>query len=260
MIFRDGLLSDAHAGEVGFARVGLSRLVPDRAVEWLLARGAAVRSGERVTQIRLTPGGAAVAGVELAEGNTLEADAVICAVPATAVASLLPTPWHDDPWYADIAKLGTSPICNVHIGFDRPVMEDEFFALYDTPVHWVFNKGRILRTPDVDGAYLSCTTSAAGAATRSARDGVLATTLATLRRALPAARAAECVWSRVVVEPDATFAARPGTQRYRRPPAGPLRGCFLAGAWTDTGWPATMEGAVRSGEAAAAACLTGSTG
>jgi len=247
MVFQDGLLTDAHAGDIGWSRVGLSRLLPDRAVARLRGDGHTVRLRAPTAQVHVAEGRAR--GVTLRDGSTLAADAVVLAVPAPAVPGLLPAAVAADPFFADVPRLGASPICNVHLGFDRPVMTDDLFALTDSPVHWVFNKGRLLGHDD--GAYLSCTTSSAGAATRGARDGVLDTTLATVRRALPAAREARCTWSRVVVEPDATFAARPGTQRWRRPAATPLPGLVLAGAWTDTGWPATMEGAVRSGESAA---------
>jgi squalene-associated FAD-dependent desaturase len=257
MVLNDGLLSSRDAGEIGIATVGLSRLIPDRAAAQLAAGGAQLRLRTRVTGVRLDAAQARVTGVTLAEGNPLEADAVVLAVPHTRLPSLLPAPWPADPFFADVPKLGASAICNIHCGFDRKVTDDLLFALYDTPVHWVFNKGRILGLPDQDGRYLSLTTSAAARGTRGARDGVLDTAVATLRRALPAAREARVEWSRVVVEGDATFAAHPGTQQFRRPATTPVAGLALAGAWTDTGWPATMEGAVRSGEAAAA-CL-GST-
>ncbi len=251
MVLNDGLLSSRNAGEIGVATVGLSELVPERAVHRLQQQGAEVRLKSRVTGLQLA--GDRVTGVTLAQGNPLEADAVVCAVPPAALPLLLPPPWRTDPFFADVPKLGESPILNIHLGFDRKVTDDVLFALYDSPVHWVFNKGRLLGKPEWDGRYLSLTTSAAGRGTRGAQDGVLNEALAALRRALPAARDANLEWSRVIVEGDATFAARPGTQRWRRPAATPVAGLVLAGAWTDTGWPATMEGAVRSGETAAAA-------
>ncbi|MHC5020058.1 MAG: hydroxysqualene dehydroxylase HpnE [Planctomycetota bacterium] len=257
MVLNDGLFSTRDAGEIGISTVGLSRLIPERAVDRLAEQGAEIRTRTRVSQLTLDGAGERVTGVTLAGGNPVEADAVVLAVPHTRLPSLLPEPWGTDPFFADAPKLGASPILNIHLGFDRPVTGDWFFALYDSPVHWVFNKGRILGDAGQDGRYLSLTTSAAARATRGAKDGVLEEALTALRRALPAAREARVEWSRVVVEGDATFAARPGSQQYRRPAATPVGGLLLAGAWTDTGWPATMEGAVRSGEAAAA-CL-GST-
>lgn len=252
MVLNDGLLSSRDAGEIGIATVGLSTLVGERAAHRLAHQEAQVRLRTAVAGVRLDAAGARVAGVALRGGNSLEADAVVLAVPPHALPSLLPQPWATDPFFADVPKLGTSAILNVHLGFDRRVTDDLLFAIYDSPVHWVFNKGRILGTPEYDGRYLSLTTSAAARATRGAHDGVLDEALSALRRALPAARAAVVEWSRVVIEGDATFAGRPGSQQYRRPAATPVHGLVLAGTWTDTGWPATMEGAVRSGEAAAA--------
>ena len=145
--------------------------------------------------------------------------------------------------------LGASPILNVHVWYDRPVMDEPFTAVVDGPAQWIFN-----RTAMGDlGAEHHLAVSISGA--REEVDVPRADLAAAIREEVellyPRARAAELVASAVVKEPQATFAAAPGQGARRPGTATALPGVALAGAWTATGWPATMEGAVRSGIRAA---------
>ncbi len=183
----------------------------------------------------------------------LAADGVVLAVPPGPAASLLPQAAAGRSGAAGgpagWSGLGESPIVNVHVVYDRPVTRLPFAAAIDSPVQWIFDRTGISGCDR--GQYLALSLSAAdeyaGRRTQSLRD----TFLPALRQLLPAARAADIIDFFVTRERRATFRQVPGTAALRPGAATPLGGLALAGAWTDTGWPDTMEGAVRSGLEAA---------
>jgi squalene-associated FAD-dependent desaturase len=198
----------------------------------LAAGGASVRTGARVTGL---DGGSVV----LADGERVDADSVVLAVPPGESARLLGEP---DPALED------SPIVSVHLLFDRPILAFELAALLGSPAHWVFDRGRLTGNPPMRGQYLTVVSSGAPELLRVRGRGLVDVMTVELTRRLGPA---EVLWSRVSREPEATFAARPGTAARRPGVATGRPGVVRAGAWTDTGWPATMESAVRSGRAAA---------
>src|SRR5207248_289350 len=150
-------------------------------------------------------------------------------------------------------RLGFSPIVNIHVVYDRPVMRFPFLAGIHSPVQWAFDRGEASGVPP--GRYVAVSISGADAEIDERVDALRRRFVPALSALLPAARSAGVERFFVTREPHATIRQRPGvgslrpTQRTRFP------GLALAGAWTDTGWPATMESAVRSGVAAARAVL-----
>jgi hypothetical protein len=205
----------------------------------LLDGGASVRTGARVTE--LDSGSVALAG-----GERLAADCVVVAVPPDESVRLL-----GDPGPA----LENSPIVSVHLLFDRSILGFELAALLGSPAHWVFDRGRLTGNPPERGQYLTVVSSGAPELLRVRGRGLVDLMSEELTRRLGPA---EVLWSRVSREPGATFAARPGTAARRPGVSTGLPGVARAGAWTDTGWPATMESAVRSGRAAARHLLAAS--
>ena len=152
-------------------------------------------------------------------------------------------------------RLGEVPIINVHVRYDRPVLDVPFLAAVDSPVQWVFDRTEAAGLSS--GQYLAVSVSAAAAELGATTEQLRARFLPALADLLPAARSARVLDSFVTRVPAATFDPGPG-QAARRPPAATaVPGLVLAGAWTATGWPATMEGAVRSGELAAATLDSG---
>ena len=148
--------------------------------------------------------------------------------------------------------LEDSPIVSVHLLFDRSLLEPPLAALLGSPAHWIFDRGRLTGHPPERGQYLTVVSSGVPdlVATRG-RELVELMRAAIVERLGPA----ELLWSRVSREPQATFAGRPGTAAHRPGPETGRPGVVRAGAWTRTGWPATMEGAVRSGRTAARTLL-----
>jgi hydroxysqualene dehydroxylase len=183
--------------------------------------------------------------VALTDGERLEADSVVLALPPARVAAVAPGALAAEP------GLGAAPIVNVHLWYDRPVMDEPFTAVVDSPAQWIFNRTAMGSEADGGAHHLAVSISGARAEIDVPRVELAAALRAEVEHLLPRARAAELVDSAVVKEPEATFAAAPGQAARRPGPRSPMPGVALAGAWTDTGWPATMEGAVRSGIRAA---------
>jgi squalene-associated FAD-dependent desaturase len=198
----------------------------------LAARGAAVRTGARVTE--LAPGAAVFAG-----GERVEADAFVLALPPGESARLLGEP---EPGLED------SPIVSAHLLFDRPLLRYELAALLGSAAHWVFDRGRLTGHEPERGQYLTVVSSGAPELLEVRGRGLVELLAGEVTRRLGRA---ELLWSRVSREPAATFAARPGTAALRPGPDTGRANVARAGAWTNTGWPATMESAIRSGLTAA---------
>jgi squalene-associated FAD-dependent desaturase len=241
MVFQTGLLTDAAAADIGWAAVPLGELHGEAGRRALERAGVEVLTGAPVTAVRQVDGAFLVG----TGGSERAADAVVVAVPHTAVADVagVPAP-------AGVGdRLGVSPIVNVHVVYDRPVTDLEMAAAVGTGVQFVFDRtaGAGLER----GQYLAVSLSAADHEMGLSADEVKGRTVAALAEIFPRARHARVVDALVSREPAATFRGVPGTRRARPPSLTAVPGLVLAGAWTDTGWPATMEGAVRSGHAAA---------
>jgi squalene-associated FAD-dependent desaturase len=174
--------------------------------------------------------------------DALDADAIVVATPPREAARLLGEP---EP------RLEDSPIVSVHLLVDRVILGAPLAALLGSDAHWVFDRGILTGQPRERGQYLTVVSSGVPELMEIRGRELVERIAAQVTERLGAA---ELLWSRVSREPDATIAVRPGVERRRPGLVEP--GLARAGAWTDTGWPPTMESAVRSGRAAARALLT----
>ncbi len=260
-VFQTGLFTESDAADLGWSRVPLATLHGDRAAAVLRAGGAAIRKRAKVTALRFAdrpPGSAAgparaIEGV-VVDGETVEADAVILAVPHE-VASELYGPVRGPDRDGHATTLGRSPIVDVHVVYDRKVLDHDVVAAVGSPVQFLFDTTASSGLDPADGQCVAASISGADVE-QGERPAVLVVRYTrALAELFPAARHASVVDAVVSRERAATFRGIPGTAALRPRPATEVAGLFLAGAWTDTGWPATMEGAVRSGVAAAALAL-----
>ena len=243
-VFQTGLLRQAPAGDIGWARVPLSEIhdvAPRRA---LAEAGVDVHLRVRAEAIGCDPDGGFQ--IESSGRPTLHADAVVLAVPHDRAARLAPA---GAAVPASVAELGASPIVNLHVVYDRRVLELPFAAGVGTPVQWVFD--RTVGAGLANGQYLAVSLSAADAESSTTVAELRERYVPALAELLPPARDARVEQFFVTREHNATFRASPGARTRRPGPRTRQPGFVLAGSWTDTGWPATMEGAVRSGTAAA---------
>jgi squalene-associated FAD-dependent desaturase len=187
--------------------------------------------------------------------SVAEADAVVIACPWAEVARLVPEP--ERASFADLERLGASPIVSVEMWLDRVVVDRVMVGLRDSEMEWVFDKGRLFGRAGAP-QHLSFIVSAARRDLARPNAELVASAEATLRRYFPAMAGASVTRSLVLRDPAATFASTPQLEALRPGPVTPVAGLFLAGDWTKTGLPATIEGAVRSGNAAAAVILASS--
>ncbi len=242
MVFRTALLERPDAADIGVPTLPLGELHGDAAQRYLTAHGATIRTRTPVRAIRADGTGFEVA----LDGDSVHADAVVVAAPPEATAEVLPRGAIGQP--ERLAELGGAPIVNVHTVYDRTVTTDPFTAVLGSPVQWVFDRSA---TAGLDhGQYLAVSLSAAERWIDTPVAKLRAEFLPEMARLFPAAGGAEVRKFFVTRERRATFRQGPGSARLRPPARTNLPGCVLAGAWTATGWPDTMEGAVRSGNEA----------
>jgi squalene-associated FAD-dependent desaturase len=281
-VFRTGLLSARDAGDIGFHMGTLAETIGEPAGRALAEAGVEIRLGWRAERLlRAATGGIEVHGRGERSGHgprerhrdgsmgsaspahsetrpggrgleELSADVAIVAVPHSRAAALLGQLMPGIS--GGLRLLGSSPIVNLHVVYDRPVCEERFAAGVRTPVQYLFDRSAASGAPP-GCQYLAVSLSAAEREMRMSVDALRERYLAALRDLLPPARQAKVEHFAVTREHAATFRAAPGVTRLRPGPETPVHGVVLAGAWTDTGWPATLEGAVLSGHAAAAAAL-----
>jgi uncharacterized protein with NAD-binding domain and iron-sulfur cluster len=286
-VVKTGLLGKNNAADIGVPALPLGELHGDAGATLLTKLGAQVLVGAKVTAIDVDPAtpaapaatappaGSAPAGpddpsrprfrvrlarpvdpTDLADPaavTEIPADAVVLAVPHETAARLMPPGALPDATVAGWAGLGASPIVNVHVIYDRPVTDLPFAAAVDSPVQWIFDRTRISgldRFSPGRPQYLAISLSAADEYVDVPAAALREQFVPALAELFPAAREAQVAEFFVTRERRATFRQAPGTARLRPGPGTQLPGLVLAGAWTDTGWPDTMESAVRSGLAA----------
>jgi zeta-carotene desaturase len=256
-VFQQGYLANRWSCTMGLSRGPLARLY-DPAAQAIEAAGGEILLGTSARGIAY--GGRRVTGVVTASG-VVDASAVISAVPFDRLSKLVSDAMRAaDRRLQDLERFEASPILGVHLHFDQPIMDLPHLILVDHGVQWLFNKG----VDESGRQHIHAVISAADEWMPLAEEEIIARVVGDVHAALPHAVGLAPVQARAIKEKRATFAATPGIGRYR-PSAAPgyvgvggggIENLFLAGDWCDTGWPATMEGAVRSGYLAAAAAAS----
>jgi zeta-carotene desaturase len=246
-VMRESFLKSAAAGRMGVPAVPLTELY-NAAGEYIRARQGEVRFREAVESFR-----ADLSHVKLSVGGREEVfDYVVFALPFDGLERILPDTSTSQPLRAALGRFETSPITGIHLWFDREITELEHAVLLDRTIQWMFHKSKLQkRDNNGHGSYVELVVSASKSLVEKSRQEIVDLALAELREFLPGARDANLVKSTVIKEVHATYSPRPGIETQRPRPETVWPRVFLAGDWTATGWPATMEGAVRSGYLAA---------
>lgn len=234
LVFRLGFLARRDSYEMGIPAVPLTHLY--RADAWARVGNVEILSPAPVQQVLIEAG--RVRGVVTGPG-TLAADYYVSALPFERIGAVIPG------LGLDVSEFSHSPITGIHLWFDRPITDLAHAALLDRTIQWMFNKG--------EGRHIQLVVSASRGLVPMARAGVIELALRELAEYFPKVRQAKLENAHVVKELRATFSARPGLEPHRPPAQTSIGNLFLAGDWTRCGWPATMEGAVRSGYLAAEA-------
>lgn len=235
---------------LGMAAVGLSDLYGGQSRRIVEEKQGQVRLNCPAAGLELN--GDRVKAVRLADGSRIEAEGVISSVPPAALLKLLPP---EAPGCAELSeslrRFGSSPILSVNLWLARPVTEELFVALIGCRFQWLFNKQAILKLAGLCAGYVSLIISAAASFLDRPNEELVRMAVEDLQACFPAVGPLKPTRSQVVRERDATVSLTPETEKLRPGPKTPLANLFLAGDWTATGLPATVESAVLSGERAA---------
>ena len=283
MFVQEAMLKGYEDPNIGYPKGGLLPCLGEPAKERLSALGCNVMLGAPVKRIILATEddsvrqestapsghGPRVAGVELGSGEMVTGHCYVSALPGDALRPLLPDEIDDTAVFSELGRIQQAPIVNVHLWYDRPVMEEDFCAFVDSPLQWVFNKGMAPRNADpgrvraegeaATAQRICVSLSAAWEYIDQPREELMQEVHEEVLEAFHHKGAPQkgrlpklLHWS-VVKQRNATIRCLPGVEEVRPRNATPIRNFFLAGDWTKTGWPSTLEGAARSGYSAAQA-------
>ena len=247
VVLQEAFGGDSKSANIGISRVGLSDLYTDGATDFIKSKGGDVKTGAQVQRLIIERG--IVAAVELRDGERVEADYFISAVPPQALLSILPDELKDRE-FSSLEALGSSPIVSINLWFDRPVIDREFVGLLGTRSQWIFNKDLILPA-DKRSNQIAVIISAARDFVDWTRNALVEMAIGDLNELLPESRKAEVLHSVIVKEREATLSHTVESDSLRPGPRTSIPNLILAGDWTDTGLPATIESAVMSGDRAA---------
>lgn len=246
-VLRRALFTSPLDSRLGVPRKGLSECYTDAAAAAIRRRGGEVELRRDVRGFIICDG--ACKGIRLADDSVIEAETVVSSIPWHAFPALLPPEvMGREPFFSRLAGLVPAPIISIYLWFDRPVTALDFAGLRGTTIQWLFNKGRLLGSGE---SYVSLVLSGAHGYIQRLKEDLREMALRELVTLLPEVRDARLVHSLVIKERFATFSPGVGVESMRPAARTPIRGLYLAGDWTDTGLPATIEGAVQSGYTAA---------
>jgi squalene-associated FAD-dependent desaturase len=259
-VVRESMKSPA-ARHMGVPSIPLTELY-NRAGDYIRARGGEIRFRNSLEVFSPEPG-----LVRISAGNgEADFDYLVLALPFDGLARVLPQSPEADPLREQLSHFESAPITGIHLWFDRQVSDLDHAVLLDRTIQWMFHKSRLLEgrgaeaKAESNGSYIELVVSASKSLIDKSRGEIVDLALKEVREFFPAARTANLVKSTVIKEVHATYSPRPGIDAYRPQQSTVWPHVFLAGDWTATGWPSTMEGAVRSGYLAAEALANATEG
>ena len=252
-VIRELFMNSAFAGSMGMSTVPLSQLYTG-ATDYLTDRGSSVFLNANVESAEWDE--ESFQWSVNTRNGVLLSDFLVLAMPFEATAKLLPNlPPVDgaDALDEQLERHEPWPICSVHLWFDREITELDHAVLLDREIHWMYNKGRLQPWRKLQGSYVELVVSASRTFAALGREEAIALAVRELGDFFPAVASAKLEKAVLVKEMRATFGVPPGIDAARPTSVSPWQNCFLAGDWTATGWPSTMESAARSGHLAAEA-------
>jgi squalene-associated FAD-dependent desaturase len=248
-VVRESFLKSAAAGKMGVPTVPLTELY-GAAGDYIRARGGEIRVRAGVESFAAQASMVTVAANEQRDAF----DYLLLAVPFDVLGRMLPEGPAAERLAAKLGKFTTSPITGIHLWFDREISDLDHAVLLDRTIQWMFHKSRLIEAREKgNGSYVELVVSCSRSLVERSKAQIVEMALREAQEFFPEARVAKLVKSTVIKEVNATYSPEPGMDQYRPQPATAWPRVFLAGDWTATGWPATMEGAVRSGYLAAEA-------
>jgi len=260
-VVRESFLKSAAAGLMGIPTVPLTELYGQTG-DYIRARGGEIQFRAGVESFRAEASDVTVT----TNGQEQKFDYLVLAVPFDVLGRILPDTPLAAPLAAALGQFSTSPITGIHLWFDRQISELDHAVLLDRTIQWMFHKSRLIESRNNDarnnesrdngngrGSYVELVVSCSRSLVEKSKAEIVAMAMKEAEEFFPDACEAKLLKSTVIKEVHATYSPRPGIDQYRPKPVTAWPRVFLAGDWTATGWPATMEGAVRSGYLAAEA-------
>jgi len=247
-VLLDGFAKNRTGWEVLVPQVSLSRLSDEFAANWLIGCGVRIDRSTAVESLRAE--GRRVTQLTTRAGDAIPVEDVIVAVPPYRLAPLLEASHIPTAGWPPLASIETAPIASVHLWFDRPLTDMRNAVLVDRLSQWMFNRSAGSTQPGGPW-YCQVVISASRNLDEIGQEATVAQVADELRAVWPVAKEAKLLRGRLVVERRAVFSVTPGIDALRPAQQSPIDNLQLAGDWTQTGWPATMEGAIRSGYLAA---------
>jgi len=249
-VVRESFLKSAAAGRMGIPTVPLTDLY-STAGDYIRARGGEIQLRAGVESFRAETSGVSVG----ANGQEQKFDYLILAVSFDVLGRILPDAHAATPLAAALGQFSTSPITGIHLWFDRQISDLDHAVLLDRTIQWMFHKSRLIESRSnqarESGSYVELVVSCSRSLVEKSKSEIVEMAVEEAQEFFPAVRDAKLLKSTVIKEVHATYSPRPGIDQYRPKPQTAWPRVFLAGDFTATGWPATMEGAVRSGYLAA---------
>jgi zeta-carotene desaturase len=249
-VVRESFLKSAAAGRMGIPTVPLTELY-STAGDYVRARGGEIHLRAAVESFRAEASGVSVT----ANGQEHKFDYLVLAVPFNVLGRMLPDGPSAAPLAATLEKFSTSPITGIHLWFDRQISDLDHAVLLDRTIQWMFHKSRLIAARSNEdqnsvkggGSYVELVVSCSRSLVEKSKVAIVEMATKEMQEFFPSAREAKLLKSTVIKEVHATYSPRPGIDEQRPKSETAWPRVFLAGDWTATGWPATMEGAVRSG-------------
>jgi squalene-associated FAD-dependent desaturase len=247
-VFRDSFMKSAQAGRMGLPTIPLSQLYA-AAIGYMQARGGEVLLRNSVTAFIAKADGVAITS----SSGEKTFDFAVLAAPFQSLGNLLPQDNFSKALKTSLERFGSSPITGIHLWFDREITDLPHVALLDRTIQWMFHKSKFQEKREGPGSYVELVVSASKGLVQKSREEILEIAVRELAEFFPIVKEAKVLKAAVIKEVYATYSISPGLDQFRPASNSQWPRVFLAGDWTATGWPATMEGAVRSGYLAAEA-------
>lgn len=245
-VFVDGMFHSAAAGLMYLPNVPLGQFYGKELNDWLTKHQVEVRLSTAVKEV--TVEGNSITGLRLRTGNSVTAKQYVLAVPSERITSLFSKEaLNQYPELNYSESLQTSPITSIHLWHDQPITQLPHVVLLDRISQWLFNRGETNRGE----WYTQIVVSASRNLLQMKNDEIETLIVKELKEYFHTARSAKLLRAKVITEQHATFSAVPQIDQHRPDAAIQIPNLYLAGDWTQTGWPGTMEGAIRSGQLAA---------
>ena len=245
-VLKQAFFRRARDSSFGIMTVGLGDLYTEQARTFIEKNGGEVFCNTPVSKLVFKDRHFETA--VLRNGGAITADHTICAVPHQSLKRILPPELMKEgaPFEA-LNHLSESPMVSIHLWYDRSIMHEEFIGLLGSPIQWVFNKSRLWLEGETQAGALACIISGARDLINKSRGDLIRMAQREIPRYFPQARGAKLIHARLIKERQATYACTPEAEHWRPDQLTPYENFYLAGDWTRTGLPATIEGAVTSG-------------